>query len=216
MDKKSKIFIGIVVLAVLVAIFVRQTDKSPVDELEETEEIEELEETEESEEIEDDLEEEDMFEADYINYQGIIKSVEEGDELIDILVESEDDELIFHVSDDVRVLDMQDTKENKRIHLEEGARVKVVFHKDTPMAMSLPGQVTPLVVIVLNGEEDSQETVFVDRFDDELVSSDNSLKLNIEEDAEDYKGKVLAVYYDMSTKSIPAQTNPIKIIIIEE
>lgn len=201
MDKKSKMFIGIVVLAVLVALFIKQTGKGSVDVEEDTG---------------DAIEEEDMFQGDYINYEGTIKSVEERDGLIDILVESEEDELIFHISEDVVVLDMQDTKEEKRIHLEEGARVKLVFHKDTPMAMSLPGQVTPLAAIVLNGQEDSLETVFVDRFDDELVSSDNSLQLNLKDGEDDYKGKVLAVYYDISTKSIPAQTNPIKIIIIEE
>ncbi len=213
MDKRSKIFIGIVIIALLGAFLLLQNSSKPADLTEEREEDEKIE---ESEEREDHLEEEDMFQGDYINYEGTIKSVEERDDLIDILVESEEDELIFHISEDVVVLDMQDTKEDKRIHLEEGARVKLAYHKDTPMTMSLPGQVTPLAVIVLNGEEDSQETVIVDRFDDELVSSDNSLKLNIEEDRDDYKKKVLAVYYDMSTKSIPAQTNPTKIIIIEE
>lgn len=163
------------------------------------------------------VEEENLFQGDFLNFEGKIKSAEIKENEIQLLVEGEDDELIFHISEDILVLDMKDTRENKRMHLEEGALVRVVYGKETPMTASLPGQLTPDVVVVLNGEEGAGETVTVDRFDEELLSSDKFLKLNLpEEEADIYRGKVLAVYYDVVTMSIPAQTTPNKIIVVAE
>jgi len=70
-------------------------------------------------------------------------------------------------------------------------------------------------------------SIKVDYFDENLVSADNQLKLNIAEDTEilsqngnAYVGGLtnqkLVVIYDFTTRSIPAQTTPIKIIVLSE
>jgi hypothetical protein len=90
--------------------------------------------------------------------------------------------------------------------------------------------------LIVNGEFNN---VFIDRFNDyfyeerlegELISADNSLKLDIGEDTEIYfqdgepfKGelyelnnRLLVVVYDISTRSIPAITTPNRIVILFE
>jgi hypothetical protein len=69
--------------------------------------------------------------------------------------------------------------------------------------------------------------VKVDLFDNDYVSSDNSLKLNISDDTvivsengEAFTGELadrkLVVVYGPSTRSIPAQTTPEKIVVLDE
>ena len=104
-----------------------------------------------------------------------------------------------------------------------GATVTGYFDANAPMILIYPPQYSPKVVVVEN--EDYQ--VKVDIFNDELVSADNMLKLNISEDTkivtqdgEVFEGKLagekLVVIYDISTKSIPAQTTPLKVIVLDQ
>ncbi len=91
-----------------------------------------------------------------------------------------------------------------------------------PMLMIYPPQYTTEVVVIENDEQ----SIKVDTFDKELVSSDNSLKLNISEDTqiisqngEKYEGSIfdkkLVVTYSWTTRSIPAQTTPSKIVVLD-
>lgn len=95
------------------------------------------------------------------------------------------------------------------------------FDINAPMILIYPPQYSPEVVVVEN--QDYQ--VKVDIFSEELVSSDNMLKLNISEDTkvvtqdgETFKGELgnqkLVIIYTFSTKSIPAQTIPLKVIVL--
>lgn len=131
---------------------------------------------------------------------------------------------------------------------EEGSPINMIINEDTyiigketieigdtvsgnlPMLMIYPPLYRPEVVVVHNSDRD----VKVDTFNEDLVSSDNMLKLNIPEfsgDTEDsvevvtkegkgfigdLRNKRLAVIYKTSTKSIPAQTVPDKIIVLSE
>jgi len=69
-----------------------------------------------------------------------------------------------------------------------------------------------------------QEGVFTkaDRFDSNLLSKDQELKLNLAEgievingDLENLTDRDLLVVYDVTTKSIPAQTTPLKIVVLK-
>jgi len=104
-----------------------------------------------------------------------------------------------------------------------GARVTGYFDANAPMILIYPAQYSPKVVVVEN--EDYQ--VKVDIFNEDLISADNMLKLNISEDTEiigqdgeDFIGELaggkLVVIYTISTKSIPAQTTPLKIIVLDQ
>jgi len=104
-----------------------------------------------------------------------------------------------------------------------GATVTGYFNANAPMILIYPPQYNPEVVVVQN--QDYQ--VKVDIFSQELVSSDNMLKLNISEDTkiirqdgEAFKGELagekLVVIYTISTKSIPAQTTPLKVVVLDQ
>lgn len=148
----------------------------------------------------------------YRSFSGKIKNVSIEDGKGSILVKGEDEDLVFHINEDVLVTDMRKTKENKMMHLKEGAKITAFYGKNTPVALSLPAQLTPEVIVVENEEG---LTAKVDNFDKDLISSDNQLKLNVE-DAEEYASKKLLVIYGPSTKSIPAQTTPEIIFILDE
>ena len=76
--------------------------------------------------------------------------------------------------------------------------------------------IKPAEVIVVTNEE-SNTSVYLDtfKFDGEsLVSADGELVLNMD-NAKKYDNKKLLVFYDFATLSLPAQTNPIKVVEIQ-
>ena len=104
-----------------------------------------------------------------------------------------------------------------------GSEITAYFRADAPMIMIYPPQYGAEVVVVNNNDQN----VKVEMFDENLVSFDNLLKLNISDDTEiisqdgkEFEGELanrkLVVVYDVSTKSIPAQTNPIKIVVLDD
>ena len=106
--------------------------------------------------------------------------------------------------------------------IQTGQKIKGYYVADAPMLMIYPPQYSTKVVIIGEGEMQ----IKVDRFDEELISDDNRLKLNdlsetkITDEGGNAYTKVLdnrqlIVYYDKSTRSIPAQTNPNKIIVLD-
>lgn len=107
--------------------------------------------------------------------------------------------------------------------LKVGAEIIGFYDANAPMILIYPPQYN---VEVLAEQKDNQ-FIKVDLFNEELVSSDNNLKLNISDnmeivtqDGKVFEGKLtnkkLAVIYDITTRSIPAQTNPIKVIVLDE
>lgn len=109
--------------------------------------------------------------------------------------------------------------------LEVGESLSVYTWDNSPVLMSYPPQYSPLILIANRWEEDYQEVSGY--FDEELIHHDKMLKIN---DAtitrlESLKhpsfvkglleNKNLLVFYRISTRSIPALINPIKIIIID-
>lgn len=109
------------------------------------------------------------------------------------------------------------------VRLETGQIITGWYDADKPMIMIYPPQYT--VELVTSPASDL--TIKADHFDKNLVSRDGMLKLNlsketvlVDQDGKVYKesltDKNLLVYYGISTKSIPAQTVPEKIFVMEE
>ncbi|MGB5823759.1 MAG: stalk domain-containing protein [Proteocatella sp.] len=110
--------------------------------------------------------------------------------------------------------------------IEAGDKVTALYTSNTPMTASEPGQLTPMMIILHNGDA----SLKIDRFDKNLVSSDGSLRLVVDEDTkiealktkniltpEDLKDRDLVVMYGATTRSIPAQTltaGIVKIIVL--
>ena len=166
--------------------------------------------------------------AEYTSYTGKIVEITEKEDLISILIKDSEEEFsgeVLHLDKDVIILNSK-TKENMKIEdLKEGMEVTRYAHKETPMLLSLPGQLNPNVIIV--NEEDAG-FVNVSKFNEELVNVEKTLKLLIDEETimvneageeveeKDLKNKDLIVFYSASTKSIPAQTTAEKIILMDE
>lgn len=104
-----------------------------------------------------------------------------------------------------------------------GSVVTGFYDANAPMIMIYPAQYNTEVLMVDNKEQN----IKVDLFNKDLVSSDNSLKLNITADTEivlqdgkafegDLANRKLVVLYGVSTRSIPAQTNPSKVVVLFE
>ncbi len=105
-----------------------------------------------------------------------------------------------------------------------GSVITGFYDANAPMLMIYPPQYNTEVVNVASSKG---QCIKVDKFDKDLVSFDNMLKLNISKETEiiSQDGKIfegelanrnLVVLYGISTKSIPAQTNPDKIVVLFE
>lgn len=115
--------------------------------------------------------------------------------------------------------------------IKKGDKITVYSNAYAPAPLIMPPQYQADVIVV----EDAAATInsidvdtYVKGEDEMLVNISNTLALNIAEDTEivDREGKKadakeldkkdLAVIYSASTKSIPAQTTPIKVVVLGE
>lgn len=164
----------------------------------------------------------------YIEFNGKITNLELKEDMVSILaennLENSLDKLVAHIGGDVLILDEETMDFISKEDLKEGMEVSIYYTKDTIMLMSYPPQLSPDLLIVRSDDVDLN--IKIDKFDEDLISDDNSLKLNISEDVElinlegekieqeDLVNKDLVVFYTISTRSIPAQTTPKKVIAI--
>lgn len=106
---------------------------------------------------------------------------------------------------------------------EVGDTITGFYDKHAPMLMIYPPQYPAVAMTVNPGDTN----YFVGYFDNDLVDADNRLMLVIVEetqvlqaDGSNYDGslknQVLAVAYGPSTRSIPAQTRPEKVIVVPQ
>ena len=132
-------------------------------------------------------------------------------------------EIIFNEASDCMVI--IDGAVKTLADLKEGMSATIVMDDFAPMTMSLPPQTSGAIAIVVDGE--TPTTTVVEKFNDELVGGD--VKLIIDETvqildirgtrqiltADDIKGHKAIVVYGASTKSIPAQTTPYLVVILD-
>jgi len=135
--------------------------------------------------------------------------------------------LILNTVSTVKVFDAKNKSFISLYDIKEGDNLTVIVDKNTPMTMSYPPQINNASYII---KTDEMMNVAVDLFSNELVSSNTDLMLNISTEtyitdimgsrkifsSEDIKGSQCAVIYSFATMSIPAQTNPDGVIILEK
>ncbi len=108
--------------------------------------------------------------------------------------------------------------------LDVGSQVTGFYDATRPVIMIYPPQYVAEVMVV---DLPQGQSIKTDRFDENLVSSDNWLKLNVSDETKiiledgkaftgELKNRKLVVYYDVTTRSIPAQTTPSKIVVLFE
>ena len=166
--------------------------------------------------------------SEYVEFEGKVLSVNKNEGKTSILVENvnnKDDQLVAHVGEDTLIFEDSKMEKANLSDIKKGEKVSLLYSKYTPVAMSLPGQLTPELIVLRNSKD--LGFVKVDLFDNNLVSSANELKLNLNEDSkvvdldgkkvelEDLKGSKLLVFYDITTKSIPAQAPTNKVILLD-
>ena len=142
------------------------------------------------------------------------------------IVEGRLNEFRAYLSDKTVIIDGVTQELIKPEDVKKGAKATVHYRENSPVGLSLPPVLNPEVVVI-----NSDETPVISKvefFDEGFVSRDNDLKLNLVEDSKivDLKGnavakealanKKLVVLYNMATKSIPAQTTPLKVFVLEE
>ncbi|MBU8880566.1 copper amine oxidase N-terminal domain-containing protein [Bacillus sp. FJAT-29790] len=162
----------------------------------------------------------------YINFTGVITEIENDEKAIKLTVENQDEMImILSINDESLLFNSGSTEQLQKTDLKKGETVTAYYDKNKPMILIYPAQVTPEIVIVKN--DDLFGEVKISKFNKELTSFDNELKLNINEDTilvneqgeeieeKDLQGKDLAVFYTTTTRSIPAQTTPSKIIALD-
>ncbi len=168
---------------------------------------------------------------DYTTEGGKITSITtktvEDVEYATIVVENDNMGMVFTTKVSTVVYDSKDGSIKTVKDLTEGMEITAVLPANSIMTMSLPPMTPDALAFVINQEGTS---VKVDKFDDELVSEDKTLMLNIAEDtsivsvtgsrqiltAEDIKGSNALVIYGATTRSLPAQTTPIKVVLLPE
>ena len=104
---------------------------------------------------------------------------------------------------------------------------KITAYYINPQIMTM--QYPPMVIssVLVKQESEAVGSVCVNVFDEEFLAIDEEIKINISDETvivnlagdvyeEDLVGKVLMVYYMMETRSIPPQTTPTKIIVLED
>ncbi|MFJ8090894.1 stalk domain-containing protein [Lysinibacillus sp. NPDC095746] len=156
----------------------------------------------------------------FIKIAGTIERVEKRDDSTYYTVKEEDNTNVFVVNDETLVFD----NTGKEVKLQKGDKVTAYTYANKPMLMIYPPQYNPEVIIV---ETKEMGTVEVDFFNKELVNTDNTLKLNIGKEtellslsgkkvkAEDLAEQHLLVFYTIATMSIPAQTPPSKVVVLD-
>lgn len=167
----------------------------------------------------DQVNEETELRSRFMSYTGVIKDISD--------YHSGDGAKIAAIEDEsglpVNIIINEDTYVINKDKLAVGESLTVFCDALKPMILIYPPQISADVAVV--GEIDLN--IKVDLFNKDLVSADNFLKLNISEgieivseDGSKFEGELydrkLAVLYGVSTKSIPAQTTPTKIIVLDE
>lgn len=142
----------------------------------------------------------------YNRYEATVSSVGEG--TVDVVVEG-DMVVTFATTD------------NTAIYTIDGEKADAVKEGDKVMVLSTSSLITKDIkeaaAIVITKDE-ANASVYLDTFkmtEEGLLSADGEIIVAME-GAEKYDGKKLLVFYDFATMSIPAITNPIKVVELEE
>lgn len=164
---------------------------------------------------------------DYITQTGKISSIGEEDEkgVRVVTIDNEQGGLRFAVDSMTPVLDRAESSIIPAGGLKEGMEAAVVYEANSPMGMSMPPYLGKVTAVVANADKGFY---MAGHFDGDLTDAENSLKLNIAEEtsiintlgtrqamtAEDIKGQDAIVFYDVTTRSIPAQTTPSLVMVL--
>ncbi|WP_342505748.1 stalk domain-containing protein [Sporosarcina sp. FSL K6-2383] len=162
----------------------------------------------------------------YMKATGVVQEIEKEANGLRLTIENEDKMVtILRINNESLLFDAGTTNGLKQEELKKGAIIEAYYDKNKPMIMIYPATITPEIVIVKNEEVFGE--VKVSQFDKDFLSLDRELKLNIGEETplfnqqgkaielKDLQGKELMVFYTITTRSLPPQTPPNKVIALD-
>ena len=146
---------------------------------------------------------------------GIIVNITRGNDCCSqmLSLRTEDGIVNFFLSMDTIVIDSR--------QLRQGMRVAAFYDKTLPVTLFFPPQYQAQLITQLG----RHEQVMLNYFDSDLTAADNTLQLNIaggtlirtlngQNITCNLGDHTLLVYYTITTRSIPPQTTPRKIIVL--
>lgn len=157
-----------------------------------------------------------MADTNYASVTGIIQNVSNmGNDCCNLLVS------VITENGIVNMVVTPDTHVVNNLRLRRGMSVIAFYDADAPAILIFPPQYRALVI----AQKSPQESVTLQYFNDNLVSSDNSLQLNIgprttvtSANGQPFScnpgNHVLLVYYSITTRSLPPQTTPRRVIVM--
>ncbi len=168
----------------------------------------------------------------YVDYKGKVSEVSNEDGATQAVVDGEGDavefkNIKFNIADDTVVVsdNTKDIITADKITAEN--MVEVFYDKDAPMTKSLPPMTNAKAIILREASEEDKLGVKLTSFNQDLISADNALQLNITDSTVivDKSGKamtkeeminkeVVAFYGPAVTASLPGQSNANKIIVL--
>ncbi len=152
---------------------------------------------------------------------GVVEKADSSEKITYFTVKNGDQSNILEITKDTLVFD----NTGKKVDLKEGDKIAAYTFANKPQKLIYPPQFNPDVVIV---ETKEAGFVKVDYFFENLTNTYDILKLSIGENTEllntkgekvaakDLTEKNLVVFYTASTKSIPAQATPSKVIVLDD
>ncbi len=142
----------------------------------------------------------------YASIEGTIRELRKKGDQVSILLEGDlgpDDLILFHIDYDVLVCDMVSVGEDRRQDLKAGMKIEVFASGKNPVTMTKVPQMKSDLVLIKNGDLN----VKLDYFNEDMVSSDGKVKLDLGGKLEVSKSN-LFVLYEKGTKSLPSQVKP--------
>lgn len=163
----------------------------------------------------------------YTIEEGTVTSVENKGEYYRLEITNDNMGMIFNIKDKAFVIDQ---KSNKRLTVKEikkDMKLAAILPTNAAMTLSIPAQTSAAVGFIIKSNEGSFD---MSLYNSDLVNAKNTLKLNISDNtqivdaqgskrlysAEDIKNSECVVLYTIATRSIPAQTLPEMVIILDK
>lgn len=156
-----------------------------------------------------------MAYADYVPVTGTILNITRGNDCCSqmISLRGENGIVNFMVESETRVIDSR--------QLRPGMQVAAFYDSSLPVPMIFPPQYRARIIAVLN----RNEQVLLGFFDRNLVAGDQALQLNVADSTRvktingqnvscNLGNQNLLVFYTVTTRSIPPQTTPRKIVVL--
>ena len=157
----------------------------------------------------------------FVKIAGTIDSVDVRDNATYYAMKEGENINVLAVTADTLVFD----NTGKKVELKKGDKVMAHIYANKPAPAIYPPQYSPEAVIV---ETEEMGFAAVGTFDKELLDANLSLKLNVSEETElsslsgkevtiaDLAEQNLLVFYTITTRSIPAQTPPSKVVVLDQ